>query len=118
LDDFFSELNAGPDRPHAWMGNEPSATTLAWYVLSALGLFPAVPGIGGLAVGSPMFSDTVVQLANGGVLHIVAPSAAADAPYVQSLTIDGSPLQTWWIDWDRLARGATLEFTLSQAPAT
>jgi predicted alpha-1,2-mannosidase len=24
LDDLFRELNAGPDRPHAWIGNEPS----------------------------------------------------------------------------------------------
>jgi predicted alpha-1,2-mannosidase len=157
LDDFFGELNAGPDRPHAWMGNEPSlsapwaydfagapqrtqavvrriqtqlfdttpgglpgnddgGTTSAWYVLSALGLFPAVPGSGGLAIGSPMFSDVVVQLANGGVLHIMAPSAASDAPYVQAVSLDGSPLQTWWIDWDRLARGATLEFALGPDP--
>ena len=23
-DEFFAELNAGPNRPHAWIGNEPS----------------------------------------------------------------------------------------------
>lgn len=27
LDEFFAELNAGPDEPHAYLGNEPSANT-------------------------------------------------------------------------------------------
>src|SRR5262249_33100614 len=108
LDQFFSELNAGPDRPFAWIGNEPSlaapwaydsagaprrtqavvrriqrtlftaepgglpgnddgGTTSAWYVFSALGLYPVVPGVGGFAVGSPLFSDAVVHLAGGQV---------------------------------------------------
>ena len=99
LDAFFNDLNAGPDRPNAWIGNEPSlnapwaydfagapqrtqavvrqiqtglfdtspgglpgnddgGTTSAWYVLSALGLFPAVPGVGGLAIGQPHVSPT------------------------------------------------------------
>src|SRR5438445_4726829 len=142
LDDFFVELNAGQNRPHAWIGNEPSlnapwaynfaaaptrtqavvrriqtelfdttpgglpgnddgGTTSAWFVFSALGLYPAVPGVGGLAIGSPMFPDTVVHLANGNSLHIVGHGAAPDAPFVQSLAVDGSLYQSWWIDWDR-----------------
>ena len=155
LDDFFAELNAGPNRPHAWMGNEPSlnapwaydfagapqktqavvrriqlelfsdtpaglpgnddgGTTSAWYVLSALGLFPAVPGVSGVAIGSPLFADAQVHLGSGGqVLHIIAPAAADTAPYVQRLTVDGAPHASPWIDWPRLAAGATLEFTLS-----
>jgi predicted alpha-1,2-mannosidase len=158
LDDFFVELNAGLNRPHAWIGNEPSlnspwaydfaaapgrtqavvrriqtqlfdtspgglpgnddgGTTSAWYVFSALGLYPAVPGVGGLAVGSPLFPDTVVHLANGSVLHIVGNGAASGAPYVQSLLVDGSAFSGWWIDWDRLTNGATLEFNLGSAPA-
>lgn len=158
LDAFFADLNAGPDRPNAWIGNEPSlnapwaydfagapqrtqavvrqiqtqlfdtspgglpgnddgGTTSAWYVLSALGLFPAVPGVGGLATGSPMFPDTVVHLANGNLLHILTHGAAPDVtPYVQSLRLDNSPQPTSWIDWDRLSQGATLDFTLTAAP--
>jgi predicted alpha-1,2-mannosidase len=154
LDDFFTEVNAGLNRPYAWIGNEPSlnapwaydfvgapartqatvrriqrelftptpgglpgnddgGTTSAWYVFSALGLYPAVPGVAGLAVGSPLFSDTVVHLGNGQVIHIVGQGAAADAPYVQALALDGLVYDAAWIDWSRLANGATLEFTLS-----
>jgi predicted alpha-1,2-mannosidase len=154
LDDFFAELNAGSNRPHAWMGNEPSlsapwlydfagaphkaqavvrriqlelfsdtpgglpgnddgGTTSAWYVLSALGLYPAVPGVGGLALGSPLFADAQVHLGSGRALHIIATGAADDAPYVQALTLDGAPYTSTWLDWSRLTPGATLSFTLS-----
>jgi putative alpha-1,2-mannosidase len=158
LDEFFVEVNAGPNRPHAWIGNEPSlnapwaydfagvpartqavvrriqmelfdttpgglpgnddgGTISAWYVLSALGVYPAVPGVGGLAIGSPLFPDIVVHLANGDALHIVSHGAAPDAPYVQSLSVDGSAYEAWWIDWQRLSTGATLDFTLGTTPA-
>ncbi|HXO18183.1 MAG TPA: GH92 family glycosyl hydrolase, partial [Candidatus Dormibacteraeota bacterium] len=33
LDTFFSDLNAGPDKPYAWLGNEPSLGT-PWVYLS------------------------------------------------------------------------------------
>jgi predicted alpha-1,2-mannosidase len=34
LDAFFSQLDAGPDKPYAWLGNEPSLGT-PWVYLSA-----------------------------------------------------------------------------------
>jgi predicted alpha-1,2-mannosidase len=153
LDDFFAELNAGQNRPHAWIGNEPSlnapwaynfagvpsrtqavvrriqlelfdatpgglpgnddgGTTSAWYVLSALGLYPAVPGIGGMSIGSPLFEDAVVHLTNGRDVHIIGHGAAVGAPYVRDLSLDGVLYDTVWIDWNRLSSGATLEFGL------
>ncbi len=156
LDEFFAELNAGPNRPHAWIGNEPSlnspwaydfagapartqavvrriqlslfdaspgglpgnddgGTTSAWYVFAALGLYPAVPGVDTLAVGSPLFEDAVVHLANGQALHIVGHGAADDASFVQALLLDGAPYQSSWIAWDQLKDGATLEFSLTPA---
>jgi putative alpha-1,2-mannosidase len=101
------------DSPGGLPGNDDGGTTSAWYVLSALGLYPAVPGVGGLAVGSPLFADAQVHLSSGRVLHIIASGAADNAPYVQSLTLDGAPYAAAWIDWPRLANGATLHFSLT-----
>jgi predicted alpha-1,2-mannosidase len=158
LDTFFSQVNAGENRPFAWVGNEPSldavwaydfadapdraqavvrriqttlftpdpgglpgnddgGTTSAWYVFSALGLFPAVPGVGGFALGSPLFTSADVQLGDGSVLHIVGQGADDAAPYVRSVLLDGAAHDSAWIDWTRLSRGATLEFQLDASPS-
>jgi predicted alpha-1,2-mannosidase len=159
LDDFFSELNAGQNRPRMWIGNEPNlgtpwaftfagaaaktqsvvrqiqlqtfdttpgglpgnddgGTTSAWYVFSALGFYPLTPGVGGVALGSPLFEEAVVHLANGRDLRIVGVGAAEDAPYVQRLTLDGAAVAGSWLEWSRVADGATLEFTLGATPSS
>ena len=150
LDAFFSIVNAGPNRPGAWIGNEPSlvapwaydfagapertqavvrqiqhslftadpgglpgnddgGTLSAWYVLSALGLYPVMPGVGGVALGAPLFPDAIVHLGNGRTLHIVGPGDV-EMP-LQLPTVNGARIETPWIDWERLAGGATLVFT-------
>jgi putative alpha-1,2-mannosidase len=75
-----------------------------------------VPGVGGLALGSPLFEDAIVHLGGGQVLHVVGHGAADDAPYITALLVDGMPYDSTWIAWDRLKDGATLDFSLT-APA-
>ena len=57
----------------------------SWYVFSAIGLYPDIPGVGGFVLGSPLFTSATVQLAGGHTLQINAPNAADGNPYVQSL---------------------------------
>ena len=54
-------------------------------------------GVGGLAVGSPLFEDAVVRLAGGQTLHVVGHGASPDAPYVQNLLLNGAPVTSTWI---------------------
>jgi len=156
LDTFFTRLNAGPDSPYAFLGNEPTLETpweydwvgqpykaqatvrrtllglynaspggypgnddmgemSSWWVFGALGLFPEVPGVGLLAVSSPLFPRTVVHLA-GGDLVINAPAAADAAPYVTSLSLNGQAYQRAWLPVSSMLGGATLDFTLSTTP--
>ncbi len=159
LDEFFTEVNAGPNRPYAWIGNEPSlvspwaydfagapartqalvrriqralfsptpgglpgnddgGTLSAWYVFSALGLYPAVPGVGGFAIGSPLFAEADVHLPGDRLLRIIGTGAAPDAPYASAISLNGAPYASAWIDWSQLSDGATLEFTLASSLST
>jgi len=157
LDDLLSELNAGVDRPHFYMGNEPQfgtpwlyafygaaaqtqavvrritrelytstpgglpgnedlGATSSWLVWAMLGLYPAIPGVGGFVVGSPLFPRATVTLASGAQIVIEAEGAGPDAAYVQSLTVDGVATTRAWLDWSELEDGATLRFVLGDTP--
>jgi len=35
---------------------------------------------------------------------------------IQSVTVDGSPIQNWWIGWDQLSKASELSFTLGALP--
>ncbi|HEV7663536.1 MAG TPA: glycoside hydrolase domain-containing protein, partial [Chloroflexota bacterium] len=109
------QLETFDTTPGGLPGNDDAGATSAWYVFSALGLYPLVPGVAGVALGSPLFEEAVVHLANGRDLRIVGRGAAEDAPYAQMLTLDSVPLDATWLDWSRLADGATLEFTLGRS---
>lgn len=71
-------------------GNDDLGAMSAWYVWSALGMFPETPGTSDLALGSPLFTQAVITLPSGNTLTINGNGAADNAPYVQSATWNGS----------------------------
>ncbi|HEV2778339.1 MAG TPA: GH92 family glycosyl hydrolase [Actinophytocola sp.] len=104
--------------PNGVTGNDDLGTMSAWYLFSALGVYPAVPGTGRFVLHAPRFPRATLHLANGAELVISAP--AADPPrlqYIRSMTVDGEPWNRPWIDYSRLSAGATLEFDLTDDPA-
>ncbi|HEX8351566.1 MAG TPA: GH92 family glycosyl hydrolase [Pyrinomonadaceae bacterium] len=160
LDDFFKEFNAGPDRPHFFIGNEPVfpvpwaynyagqpwktqnitrrvltelftdtpgglpgnddlGATSSWVVFAALGMYPSVPGVGGFSLNSPLFPEVLVRMGRTNrVLRLVGEGAAARAPYVQELRLDGAPFESTWLPFEKFERGATLTFRLGPEPNT
>ena len=93
----------------------------AWYVWASLGLYPVLPGTDVLALHGPRFPKVVVQHADGArTLTLTGAGAAVDAPYVQSLEVNGVPYAD-----HRIALGevtsvnpSTLAFVLGTAPST
>ena len=79
---------------------------------AALGLYPAIPGLGGLTVASPLFPRTTIALGGRHRLVIDAPGADRGRPYVRALSLGRSRIGRPWIPWRELARGATLRFSL------
>jgi hypothetical protein len=98
-------------------GNDDLGEMSAWYVWSALGLYPETPGTADLALGSPLFTSAVVT-AGAHTLTINAPAAADGSPYVQSLTLDGSPWNKAYVPASYLTGSTELDFTLSSTANT
>ena len=46
--------------PAGLPGDDDLGALSSWYVWSALGLYPAVPGVGGLALASPLFPRVTI----------------------------------------------------------
>jgi putative alpha-1,2-mannosidase len=92
------------------------ATMAAWYVFAALGGYPAVTGVGGLALDSSLFPHATLHLGNRQVVKIEGENASATNPYVQSLAMNGMPYQSTWIPYETLEQGATLQFKLGETP--
>jgi putative alpha-1,2-mannosidase len=88
----------------------------AWYILSALGFYQVTPGIPRYAIGSPLFPDAKIHLPNGKIFHIVVRRNASQSPYIQSATLNGKPLERFWLTHQEIVSGGTLVFQMSSTP--
>ena len=104
------------DRPHGIPGNDDLGAMSSWYVWATMGLYPGLPGGAELLVGSPLFPQVVIHRPGGAGITIRAPAAAADAPYVRGLQVDGQPWAKTWLPESFVAMGGDLAFDLSSTP--
>ena len=100
--------------PDGIPGNDDLGATSGVYVWDALGFYPAVPGVGGLVLGTPMFDKATLHLAGGRTLVV---SRQGSGIYVQNVTLDGSNFPKFWVPLSKLQAGTTtLNFTVSPTP--
>ncbi|MNT64902.1 Glycosyl hydrolase family 92 [compost metagenome] len=92
----------------------------AWYLFSAIGVYPAVPGSGEFLLHTPRFAKVEVDLGTGRTLTLAADGAdGRRLQYVQDVRVDGQQHAPVWLDWTRLQQGGRIEFALGeQAPTT
>ncbi|MFF4896102.1 lectin [Streptomyces sp. NPDC001068] len=99
-------------------GNDDLGAMSAWYVWSALGMFPETPGTADLALGSPLFTQAVVTLPSGRTLTVNGNGAADNAPYVQSAAWNGTAWNNAYAPTSAITAGGTMDFTLGTSANT
>jgi predicted alpha-1,2-mannosidase len=104
--------------PAGLPGNDDLGTMSAWYVFSALGLYPQTPGGGAMLLGAPLFPEAVVDRPGGTGITIEAPDADAAHPYVGAVRLDGRTTNRSWAGADLVKRGGTLTYRLAERPDT
>ncbi|MBC7417292.1 MAG: glycoside hydrolase family 92 protein [Pedobacter sp.] len=95
-------------------GNDDLGAMGAFYVFANIGLFPVIPGVGGLSINSPSFSKISISLPSGKILSINGGSNQLD--YIKQLKINGKIVNKTWLNWKDLAQGAKLQYVLSAKP--
>ncbi|WP_432170372.1 GH92 family glycosyl hydrolase [Streptomyces sp. 1222.5] len=103
-------------QPGGIPGNDDLGAMSAWYVFSALGMYPQVPSRAELVLASPLFERVEIQRPEGNDISVRAAGAAAGAPYVQSLKVDGRSSDRPWLPASFVRDGGRLDYTLSASP--
>lgn len=99
----------------AYPGDEDNGSLSAWYVWSALGLYPTCPGKASYDLGIPLFDHLRVYLAEKEQwLDIHAHQNHEHFHFVQDCHLDGQEVQS--IDHQDLLNAQSLDFTLSWLP--
>lgn len=101
--------------PAGIIGNEDCGQMSAWYIFSSLGFYPVCPGSNEFVLTAPQFPKAVVRLANGRTLTVTANDPRRNT-YIASVTLDGVPVDTNFITYDRLMQGGELHFELRAEP--
>ncbi|UXY30586.1 GH92 family glycosyl hydrolase [Streptomyces sp. HUAS TT20] len=102
-------------KPGGIPGNDDLGAMSSWYVFSALGMYPQVPSRAELVLASPLFERVEIDRPQGNDISIRASGAAADAPYVQSLKVNGRSSDRPWLPASFVRDGGRLDYTLSAA---
>lgn len=104
------------DKPAGLAGNDDGGTLSSWYVFSALGLYP-IAGSDRYVVGTPLFPKAEVRVP-GGIFTVEGKGAAEGHYYVQSVTLNGVPLEVPELRHSDLRAGGSLRFVLGPQPGT
>lgn len=102
--------------PAGLCGNDDVGQMSAWYVMSALGLYPVCPGNPEYILTSPLFDKVTLNLENGKKFVISAENQSLENKYIQSVTLNGEPYTHSYITHNDIMKGGELHFVLSDVP--
>jgi predicted alpha-1,2-mannosidase len=110
LDAFFT------DEYHGIPGDEDGGGMTAWVVFSMLGFYPVTPGVPTYDLGSPVFNRVTIRLENGKTFKLIAKDSSPENKYIQSVKLNGKPLNQVWFRHADIANGGTLELQMGNTP--
>ena len=112
--------NAYGDTVNGLCGNEDVGQMSAWYILAAMGFHPICPGNNRYELTSPVFRKVILSLDNryykGRTFTIIAHHNSPENVYIQSVSLNGKPLNRLWITHEEITKGGVLEFVLGKDP--
>ena len=103
------------DQPNGIIGNDDCGQMSAWYVLSTLGFYPAVPGSGNFVLGAPQVRAAKISLPRGKMLRVMATGFSDQAMTVKRSTLRGESLNAHAVPYSLLMRGSELRFNMVTA---
>jgi putative alpha-1,2-mannosidase len=101
-------------------GNEDVGQMSAWYVLAAMGIHPICPGDNKYQITSPVFDRIEIELNpkyySGKQFTILARNNSPENIYIQSMKLNGEPLERFYMLHDEIVSGGILELEMGPEP--
>ncbi len=97
-------------------GNEDCGQMSAWYVFSAMGLYPYNPVSGEYQIASPLFEKSTIKMPNNTIFTIIADDTSDKNIYIQSATLNGKEFNRTSIAHKEMLEGGTLHFKMGSSP--
>ncbi len=107
------------DAPDGAIGNEDCGQMSAWFVWSAMGLYPLCPGKPEYTTGVPLFDEVTISLPNGKTFRTTSSVTAGDRSYVEAVTWNGTELERYrTLTHAAMLLGGELHFDLGPKPGS
>ncbi|HSY20149.1 MAG TPA: GH92 family glycosyl hydrolase [Candidatus Acidoferrales bacterium] len=110
LDTWFTDTTLGMP------GDEDGGGMSAFVVFSMMGFYPVTPGVPIYDLASPVFDRITIHLHNGKNLTIICRNNSRDNKYIQSIKLNGRPLNQVWFKHADIVNGGTLELQMGNTP--
>jgi predicted alpha-1,2-mannosidase len=94
-------LDTFTTKPDGLPGNDDLGATSGIYVFDSLGFYPVIPGVGGFALGAPLFSKAHIGLGDGKTFDI---ERRGKGIYVQRVMVNGENYTSTWLPLERLSK--------------
>jgi len=110
MTEMYNETDSG------LCGNEDCGQMSAWYVMSAMGLYPVCPGSEDYIIGSPIFKKITIHLENGKNFIINAKGVSKQNFYIQSAQLNGKKYSKSFLNYTNLINGGNIGFVMDSRP--
>ena len=97
-------------------GNDDCGQMSAWYIFSSMGFYPVAPGSNQYVIGSPCIDKAVINLENNKQFAIEAKGLTTESIYIQSVTLNGKPLNRCYLWHKEIVDGGRLTFNMGPVP--
>lgn len=102
--------------PDGLAGNEDCGQMSAWYLMSAMGFYAVDPVSTLYVFGSPRFDRVSIEVGGGRQFVVEAIGNGPEAPYIQSVTLNGAPYAKTYIRHTDIMAGGHLRFVMGAKP--
>ena len=109
-------LFVGSEIGQGYLGDEDNGEMSAWYLFSALGLYPVHVGTPFYVMTVPLFPSITVNLEDG-ARFVVEANVAPEHLYIQGAWLNGVAIDRAFLRHDEITAGGTLRLELGSSPS-